>query len=284
MWLKSKYKGPYHNRCYEEGIAQSKYDLYQMENAYQYVEVEHCFGEDGHEYYDHLKSIEEAEYQKRITQESIESYEVNRYGKKEQIINEVYKFSDITMDATIWMSTNNFNQLLERLTISEVIASHDKDINGEILTPTPKCFEDFMNETLANEIKLFEEVDRLDMQPHITPVCDALYYNYDFGDSWIVKITASSGVGDLLENKRLTQEELNESIKILNDKYTPVCIARDGYPVLDDVGGMSGYIDFLKGINGKGEEDSVYEDAKESLEWAKSLGWSKRKVGNKNLL
>lgn len=31
MWLKSKYKGPYHNRCYEEGIAQSKYDLYQMD-------------------------------------------------------------------------------------------------------------------------------------------------------------------------------------------------------------------------------------------------------------
>ena len=46
-------------------IAQSKYDLYQMKNAYQYVEVEHCFSEDGHEYYDHLKSIEEAEYQKK---------------------------------------------------------------------------------------------------------------------------------------------------------------------------------------------------------------------------
>lgn len=153
-----------------------------------------------------MKSIEEAEYQKRITQESIESYEVNRYGKKEQIIKEVYKFFDIPMDATIWMPTNNFNQLLERLTISVVLASHDKDINGEILTPTPKRFEDIMNETLANEIKLCEEVDRPDMQPHITPICDTLYYKYDYGDNWMAKITASSGVDDLLENERLTQE------------------------------------------------------------------------------
>lgn len=103
-----------------------------------------------------------------------------------------------------------------------------------------------MNETLANEIKLCEEVDRPDMQPLITPVCDNLYYNYDFGDNWMVKITASSGAGDLLESGRLTQEELDEAIKILTDKYTPVCIAQDEYPVLDDVGDMSGYIEFLK--------------------------------------
>ena len=53
---------------------------------------------------------------------------------------------------------------------------------------------------------------------------------------------------------------------------------------LDYVGDMHGYIEFLKGINGEGKYDSIYEDAKESLEWAKSLGWSKRKTGNKNLL
>ena len=103
-----------------------------------------------------------------------------------------------------------------------------------------------MSETLANEIKLCEEVDRSDMQPHISTVCDTLFYNYDFGDNWMVKITASSGAGDLLESGRLTQEGLNEAIKILNDKYTPVCIVQDGYPVLDDVGGISGYIEFLK--------------------------------------
>ena len=33
-----------------------------------------------------------------------------------------------------------------------------------------------------------------------------------------------------------------------------------------------------------GNEYGMYEDKRESLEWAKSLGWSKRRVSNKNLL
>ena len=282
-WLRSKYKGPYINKCYEEGIGCSKYDLNMMEEAYHYVEVEHYFGENGREHYDHLKPIEKGEYYKRKAQGPVEGFK-DRYGIKESVIEEVYEFIDIPMDGATWMSMNDFNQLLERLSISEVLLVHDKDINGKILNPAPECFESFMSETLSDEIKLCEEVDRPDMQPHITPVCDSLYYNYDFGDNWLVKITASNGADDLLESGRLTREEFDEAIKTLRDKYTPVCIGQDGYPVLDDVGGMYGYIEFLKGINGEGEYDSIYEDAKESLEWAKSLGWSKRKTGNKNLL
>ena len=60
------------------------------------------------------------------------------------------------------------------------------------------------------------------------------------------------------------------------------------------------FVQFLKGINqpdkGKAaveewrtedaddEDYGPYEDKKASIEWAKSLGWSGRKITNKNLL
>ena len=65
------------------------------------------------------------------------------------------------------------------------------------------------------------------------------------------------------------------------------------------MGNIHGYAAFLKCISRdirkkvyavddiEEDEDSSpypYQDKQEVLEWAKSLGWSKRKVSNKNLL
>lgn len=122
-----------------------------------------------------------------------------------------------------------------------------------------------------------------------------MHYNYDFGDNWYVRITGSFGAADLVESGRVAQEELEEAVLTVYKTYRPVCIAQDGYPVLDDVGGINGYVMFLKGINQSKKSDDVdddeygneygmYEDKQASLEWAKSLGWSKRRVSNKNLL
>ena len=115
-----------------------------------------------------------------------------------------------------------------------------------------------------------------------------------------MRVTASLGAADLLENGRVSQEELEQAVLLLMEKYRPVCIAQDGCFVLDDVGGMDGFVQFLKGINqpdkGKAaveewrtedaddEDYGPYEDKKASIEWAKSLGWSGRKITNKNLL
>lgn len=269
-WLRKKYKGPYLEMCYEEGVVQCKNDLEQMEERFEYIEVERCFRTDGYEYFDHLKPISETEYKKRKVQGPIETHENDRWGMRDRVIKEVYEFDDIPMGAARWMSERHNNQLLERLCVKDVLALQDK-------VSVPECFEDFMNEEIQMCINM-------EIQPLITPVSDCLYYKYDFGDGWVVKITASSGAEDLVDSGRLTKEELNDAMFTAEDKYTPVCIAQDGYPVLDDVGGMSGYIEFLKGINEEGEAGGLYEDAKESLEWAKSLGWSKRKISNKNLL
>lgn len=63
---------------------------------------------------------------------------------------------------------------------------------------------------------------------------------YDFGDNWYVEITGSFGAADLVKSGRLSQEELDEAVVTVYSKYRPECIAQDGYPVLDDVGGMGG--------------------------------------------
>ena len=123
-------------------------------------------------------------------------------------------------------------------------------------------------------------------QPLTNQFTDVLYYQYDFGDSWRVKIQGSCGCEDLIEAGRITQEELDDVVVQIFTTYRPVVIAQDGMCVLDDVGGMHGYCEFLKAICGDGEYDGPYEygDKKHTLAWAKSMGWSKRRHGNKSFL
>ncbi|MEK4495971.1 hypothetical protein [Ureibacillus sp. FSL W8-0352] len=49
---------------------------------------------------------------------------------------------------------------------------------------------------------------------------------------------------------------------------------KDGLPVVDDVGGLSGFVNMLATIyEGKDKEEKA-----ERLSWAKSLGWNTKKL------
>ena len=67
-------------------------------------------------------------------------------------------------------------------------------------------------------------------------------------------------------------------------------IARDGEMLVDDVGGISGFAEFLEEINPdlKGldpdEKEEAKQKKKQSLTWAKSLGWHRENLSNFNLL
>ena len=63
-------------------------------------------------------------------------------------------------------------------------------------------------------------------------------------------------------------------------KHKPVCIHKDGAFVLDDVGGMNGFVGFLREIH-EGEDKEERDGYKT---WAQSLGWSSRKISNKLIL
>ena len=65
--------------------------------------------------------------------------------------------------------------------------------------------------------------------------------------------------------------DFSYTIACVSGKEKPVCIALDGMPVMDDVGGIHGYIDFLETIHGDDPQEK-----EESREWAKFMGWTGR--------
>lgn len=198
------------------------------------------------------------------------------------------------------------NQLLERLPIGQVLAVSDERRKKE-----PYCtdtFEDFLNNSLKAEI--FQIIksgkDEPEMQPGIHCCTDVLHYEYDFGDSWLIKITADKDCCKLLRSGRVNEAAVEKAVKAVCEEERPVCIAADGLPVLDDVGGIDGYIRFLRGINkedecaywaekvaeeGSGREEFLeripdngdYDD-EDALGWARSLGWSGRMSRPEKLL
>lgn len=186
----------------------------------------------------------------------------------------------------------NYRQLLERLTIGEVMAfgdrqlideTHPMDVCEYIITDCDALLDEVQK---TGDLESFIEYDAPDHQPRISSVTDTLLYEYDFGDSWQLKITGSFNCVDLVEAGRVTQEELDAAMTTVWKTYRPVCIASDGINLMDDVGGLSGFKSFLQDINidaRKATEEEA-ENKAGLLEWASELGWSKRKSALKNLL
>jgi Mg2+/Co2+ transporter CorC len=55
---------------------------------------------------------------------------------------------------------------------------------------------------------------------------------------------------------------------------------------MDDVGGLSGFVDFLEKMDGKVDNDDDYaaEEQKNLRTWARSMGWSKHRTAPRSLL
>jgi hypothetical protein len=200
---------------------------------------------------------------------------------------EIVPFRDVPSGGLRFVFDRNPMALLERLPIGCVLAA------GKFSTPD-SCGEeerkyidqqitvsgDDVCRQVENHITriLENQIDSPDLQPEPDPVTDVLLYNYDFGDDWKIRITASENCPDLVESGRITQAELDRANVKCREVYRPVLIARDGEMLVDDVGGLHGFADFLEKINPelKGMDPEEKEDAKrekkEMLVWAKSLG------------
>lgn len=145
-----------------------------------------------------------------------------------------------------------------------------------------------------------------DYNPEITPITDTLYYEYDYGDGWCVKITvldkysgktnADFSKSDLFAVDIMTEkdalqkyryfsdgeevdENLREVLAYVDVKEHPRCVAADGLNVLDDVGGLGGFEEMLSTLKGNDP------DKKESMrEWARGMGWTGRMIKPENIL
>lgn len=128
-----------------------------------------------------------------------------------------------------------------------------------------------MERLIINELLAFPEEDLAGGGAF--PVTKELFYDYDFGDGWSVIITKLNTCDDLLRENVVDSAELKKAMNQVVSAHGPVCIARQGVNVLDDVGGLSGFSNFLETIY-EGEDK---EEASSLRTWAKSLGWSTAK-------
>lgn len=279
-WFRKKYTGPYISLCRGESYAQCKKDVKKICRRMKMLRVQWSkpFGTE-----EHIDSVCPA------YDEDGKASKVNQ--DKEITRTEILPFEKLPVEALTRLFETAPNMLLERLSVQEVFALGDRQLiddthpmaDGDTIRET---YEDFM-EDMDEEFGMNpnEKWDTPMHQPMIGGITDTLLYNYDYGDNWFVKITGSWNCADLVERGRLTQEELDAAALTEWKTHRPVCIARDGLNVLDDVGGMGGYLQFLRAINKDTSDDNgMYDNKDSSLEWAKSLGWNKRKISNQNVL
>jgi hypothetical protein len=152
-----------------------------------------------------------------------------------------------------------------------------EEMNNSIIM---ECGTESLLERLeAASVLAFKE-DDLCACNDIFPVTHELIYNYDFGDDWTVTITKEKDCLELLQKGYVSKDELLEAESTVMTKHKPVCIHKDGVFVLDDVGGLTGFAEFLKAIY-EGEDK---EKGRNYKAWANSLGWSERKISNKLIL
>ena len=156
-----------------------------------------------------------------------------------------------------------------------------------------------------------EELDRelemlcIDYNPEPIPALSALCYRYDYGDGWEIKITCTNAwydktvyardeEGDMLRDKngfvpekalfvdafgQQIDGEFLDKLRDIQRKEKPICIAWDGMSLVDDVGGVGGFCEFLEIINGDDPEEKKHYKT-----WAKSLGWTGRMPKPENML
>lgn len=144
----------------------------------------------------------------------------------------------------------------------------------------------------------------------VLPVAHELIYSYDYGDGWDVRITLedcyytknrfdaqkeSGLVGGIIvpvSDKQvladktafdMNNQKLGKAMALkvatVAMKKKPVGLEVDGLSLMDDVGGIHGYIDFLRVIH-EGEQ----EEKDDMKEWAKWMGWTGRMTQPESLL
>lgn len=187
---------------------------------------------------------------------------------------------DVTLDEmNETMSVDCTDELLERLTVSSVLAHKGMKTAGS---------DRLGRKMIKRSYRTYGKVE----EPEVKPVTHKLLYHYDYGDGWVVEITRQKDCSDMLRKGLITQDELSEASNTVIEKHRPVCIHQDGMCLVDDVGGFSGFVHMLRILYetncgyDDGESFSRYDtDTKENmLMWASGMGWSARRISNKQML
>ena len=138
-----------------------------------------------------------------------------------------------------------------------------------ILTVEPKMTLDKWREVLDESLEEADDYGDMDprSQPWVPSFAEKLIYFYDFGDSWRFTITPKCDVEELIRSGSVTEKGVKDAIKKVCTLARPVILAADGYPLVDDCGGVEGFVRMLKEIE---------DGDKETKNWAEGMGWKKK--------
>lgn len=297
-WLRKKYTGPYLSQCHGEGILSCIKDMGKIRMDEEYY-VMYCNG-----YNRKTDKYDGEEFLARVS--PVYDYEGKKIPEPEPLGHddtpyrvEIRKFKDVPAEGLRRIFDRDPMSLLERLPLDCVLAAGKLNLPKNWAEKERTYIETKIadsGEEIYNGLKKYidritkERIDSPGVQVYPTPVTDTLIYSYDFGDSWKIRITASENCADLVESERITQTELDRANVKCREVYRPVLLARDGEMLVDDVGGIHGFADFLEEINPdlKGltaeEKEEAKQKKKESLTWAKGLGWHRENISDFNLI
>lgn len=256
-WLKSKYRGPYHYGGLGDYYFENQQNVCRLKRELPAFEVRLSFEE-------FLKNGgRSAKNPPRIA--SIEEATVEEFERSVAL-------------------GGSLNYLLERLTLMEYLYLPNNQYFLDDIDDTVRFLENGLdgmlvrwNDALANIDKKYELFCQLAALSTVRMQAqsDKLHYFYDYGDGWEVEIS----ITDAYYEKDLEMNKENDLFRVLKS-HTPICLEADGLPVLDDVGGISGYADFLSTIHNSEDE----EERKDAREHARSLGWTGRMPKPQNIL
>lgn len=102
------------------------------------------------------------------------------------------------------------------------------------------------------------------------PICSTVIYRYDFGDNWEVKIKAG---GAVKEEEAAAKSDLKTAYDKVLKTHGPVCMLAVGKNVMDDVGGIGGYLDFLQRVKKPVHKNGQQRDRDDLKAWASDCGW-----------
>ena len=176
------------------------------------------------------------------------------------------------------------HELLERLPLTSLLYTGQENSISEAKEHAKNqlneiCFEDIYEQYESTNFKSrkqrreFLEKYNID----VLPVTYHLNYSYDYGDGWEVKITCDG---------MLSKDEIEQSIfEEVIEKHRPVCIAKDGIELVDDVGGIHGFCEMLETIyECDFYDEEAVEERESMLAWAQMMGWTGRRIGVKQTL
>jgi len=252
-WLRTKYKGPYIYRGAGDYYLENQSKVAQLKNGLPELEV-------------------------------LPSFDDYKNGKNISAPSKRVPLGDASVDEfTRSVSLGGeLNQLLERLTLLDYLYLPDGnkyfiESIDERIRFLEYDLDSLINhwDKLKNNVK--SSIDSIHLIAQLTTVrmqaqSDRLNYLYDYGDGWEVAITCTEVFYD-------DAVASDETVRKVVETHTPVCVAADGLSVIDDVGGIPGYLDFLTSVF----DENLSEESEDLLMWAKERGW-KNKLGSPKCL